>query len=32
MKRKSFIQSSIGALSASYLPALAQFQPIGDEA
>ena len=32
MKRKSFIQSSIGALTASYLPALAQFQPIGDEA
>ena len=32
MKRKSFIQSSIGALTASYLPALAQFQTIGDEA
>ena len=31
MKRKSFIQSSIGALTASYLPALAQFQAIGDE-
>ena len=32
MKRKSFIQSSIGALTASYLPALAQFRTIGDEA
>jgi len=32
MKRKSFIQSSIGALTASYLPALPKFQTIGDEA
>jgi muramoyltetrapeptide carboxypeptidase len=32
MKRKSFIQSSIGALTASYLPALPKFQAIEDEA
>ena len=32
MKRKSFIQSSIGALTASYLPALPKLQTIGDEA
>jgi len=32
MKRKSFIQSSIGALTASYLPALPKLQAIGDEA
>ncbi len=32
MKRKSFIQSSIGALTASYLPALPKFQAIKDEA
>jgi len=32
MKRKSFIQSSIGALTASYLPALPKFQTIEDEA
>ena len=32
MKRKSFIQSSIGALTASYLPGLPKFQTIGDEA
>ena len=31
MKRKSFIQSSFGALTASYLPALPKFQTIGDE-
>ncbi|HEY5968927.1 MAG TPA: LD-carboxypeptidase [Chitinophagaceae bacterium] len=31
MKRKSFIQSSIGALTASYLPALPKFQTIEDE-
>src|SRR6478609_1611969 len=31
MKRKSFIQSSIVALTASYLPALPKFQTIGDE-
>src|SRR6186713_662858 len=32
MKRKSFIQSSIGAFTVSYLPALPKFQTIGDEA
>ena len=32
MKRKNFIQSSIGALTASYLPALPKFQTIEDEA
>src|SRR6188768_1459713 len=32
MKRKSFIQSSIGALTASYLPALPKVQTIEDEA
>ena len=32
MKRKNFIQSSIGALTASYLPALPKLQAIGDEA
>ena len=32
MKRKNFIQSSIGALTASYLPALPKIQAIGDEA
>ena len=32
MKRKSFIQSSIGALTASYLPALPKLQTIDDEA
>src|SRR6478735_6064498 len=32
MKRKSFIQSSIGALTASYLPALPKFQAIADDA
>lgn len=32
MKRKSFIQSSIGVLTASYLPALPEFQAFGDEA
>ena len=32
MKRKSFIQSSIGALTASYLPALPKFQTNEDEA
>lgn len=32
MKRKSFIQSSIGALTASYLPAFPKFQAIEDEA
>ena len=31
MKRKSFIQSSIGALTASYLPVLPKFQTIADE-
>src|SRR5258705_8058494 len=31
MKRKKFIQSSIGALTASYLPALPKFQSIEDE-
>src|SRR5215204_1340487 len=31
MKRKNFIQSSIGALTASYLPALPKFQSIEDE-
>ena len=31
MKRKSFIQSSIGALTASYLPALPKIQTIEDE-
>ena len=32
MKRKNFIQSSIGALTASYLPALLKFQSIEAEA
>jgi muramoyltetrapeptide carboxypeptidase len=32
MKRKSFIQSSFGAFTASYLPALPKFQAIEDEA
>ena len=32
MKRKSFIQSSIGVLTASYLPALPEFQATRDEA
>src|SRR6186713_885736 len=32
MKRKSFIQSSIGAFTVSYLPALPKFQAIEDEA
>ena len=32
MKRKSFIQSSFGALTASYLPVLPKFQAIEDEA
>jgi muramoyltetrapeptide carboxypeptidase len=32
MKRKSFIQSSIGALTASYLPILPKFQAVEDEA
>jgi muramoyltetrapeptide carboxypeptidase len=32
MKRKSFIQSSIGALTASYLPVLPKFQAVEDEA
>ena len=31
MKRKNFIKSSIGALTASYLPALPKFQTIEDE-
>jgi muramoyltetrapeptide carboxypeptidase len=31
MKRKSFIQSSIGALTASYLPAIPKISSIGDE-
>ena len=32
MKRKSFIQSSFGAFTVSYLPALPKFQAIEDEA
>src|SRR6187549_1123934 len=32
MKRKNFIQSSIGALTASYLPTLPKFQAIEDDA
>src|SRR6187397_833131 len=32
MKRKNFIRSSIGAFTASYLPALPKFQAIEDEA